>query len=317
MSTTSQEPLEPVTDAVSQWASTHLGPVRVVADRSRRDRALVVEVEDRGGGRWFVKRPKGAPSFRREVRAYRRFVAPLAVAAPQLVAASSAHGTLLLSGLAGRGAEELDLRLSAAVHRRAGSWLAQLHGAAAPAAAPGLGADLAGRVTDLVAAGRELVDDATVEYLSRVAERFAEMTGLQVVPCHLDYSQRNWIVDDGGGLGVIDFSASDLALVATDLARLANRQWSVRPDLRDAFLEGYGRELTEEEHEQLECCTALAAMSALVRTRSSPSPVLRTKSQRTLRTLRAATPPRRASSPPVRRALQALSSLREATRGHR
>lgn len=285
---------------LASWASTQVGPVEVVADRSRRHRrAVVLEFEGPRARRWFVKWPKSQHCFRREVRAYRRFVPILAGSAPRLVAADETRRALLLTVLPGRLAEHEDLQARSDVHRQAGVWLADLHGLSTPISDPGLGRKLGERLQRVCARARDLLDDSALEYVTYVGTRLDQMTGLSVVTCHLDYTQRNWVVDDGGRLGVIDFSTCGGAPVAEDLSRLAHRQWTTRPDLRDAFFAGYGRALDDDERAQLECSTALAALSDLASASALGRQALVAPAQRTLRHLREnsdLSPPTRATS---------------------
>lgn len=273
------------TETLTAWAARLVGPVELVADRSQRHgRALVLELAG-PAGRWFAKRPKDMHSFRRELNAYREYVPRVTAPAPRLVATSVVHKALLITALPGRTADEDDLRDSPDVHRMAGAWLAELHGAAAPVPAQDLGAELRQRLVRLLAKSWHELDRQTVDYLSRVGERLAEMPPLLLVPCHFDFTQRNWVLCADGRLGVIDFSGCDLGMVAEDFSRLANREWTQNPDLRDAFLEGYGRELDELELDQVECCTALAALSALTRGTGTGNRAILAPSIRTLREL--------------------------------
>lgn len=270
---------------LTAWAARQVGPVELVANRSQRHgRALVLEVAG-PDGRWFIKRPKDMHSFRRELNAYREYVPHITAPVPQLVAASVLHQAFMVTALSGRVADGKHLRDRPEVHRMAGAWLVQLHGAAAPVAVPELGAELRQRLMRLLAKSWHDLDRPTVDYLTKIGDRFAEMPVLQLVPCHLDYTQRNWVLCDDGQLGVIDFSGCDLGMVAEDLSRLANREWTQNPDLRAAFLDGYGRELDDLELEQVECCTALAALSALTRGTGSGNKNILAPSIRTLREL--------------------------------
>jgi Ser/Thr protein kinase RdoA (MazF antagonist) len=60
-----------------------------------------------------------------------------------------------------------------------------------------------------------------------------------LVPTHGDWQPRNWLWDDGV-VRVIDLGRADLRPAASDLVRLAAQQWRGRPELEEAFLEGYG-----------------------------------------------------------------------------
>lgn len=60
-----------------------------------------------------------------------------------------------------------------------------------------------------------------------------------LVPTHGDWQTRNWLVDDGRVL-IIDLGRADWRPALTDFARLACREWESRPELEQAFMEGYG-----------------------------------------------------------------------------
>ena len=60
-----------------------------------------------------------------------------------------------------------------------------------------------------------------------------------VVPTHGDWQPRNWLVHRGE-IRAIDFGRFDFRPAATDLCRLAVQQWRGRPELEQAFLDGYG-----------------------------------------------------------------------------
>jgi hypothetical protein len=82
------------------------------------------------------------------------------------------------------------------------------------------------------------------------------------VPCHHDYSPRNWLVD-AGRVGVIDFDLARWEDWVNDLWRLRFGVWWDRPDLQAAFLDGYGRELDGDDVEVLRRCGALAAVATV------------------------------------------------------
>ena len=71
----------------------------------------------------------------------------------------------------------------------------------------------------------------------RLADCRPEPTAL--VPTHGDWQPRNWLVHRGE-IRIIDFGRFAFRPAATDLCRLAVQQWRGRPDLEQAFLDGYG-----------------------------------------------------------------------------
>lgn len=85
------------------------------------------------------------------------------------------------------------------------------------------------------------------------------------VPCHLDYSARNWLVDDDGALRVIDFAGAGRDVWVCDLRRLEFGTWATQPGLREAFFDGYGRMPTADDEALLRASGALTAVSRIVR----------------------------------------------------
>ncbi|HEY0186670.1 MAG TPA: phosphotransferase [Cellulomonas sp.] len=65
-----------------------------------------------------------------------------------------------------------------------------------------------------------------------------------LVPTHGDWQPRNWLVHDGE-VRVIDLGRADLRPAATDLDRLAARDFRRDPALEVAFLAGYGADPRE------------------------------------------------------------------------
>ena len=62
----------------------------------------------------------------------------------------------------------------------------------------------------------------------------------RLVPTHGDWHPRNWVVDDAGTVRAIDLGRADLRPAATDLLRMAARDFRDGPALEAAFLDGYG-----------------------------------------------------------------------------
>lgn len=79
-----------------------------------------------------------------------------------------------------------------------------------------------------------------------------------------DFQSRNFLRDQQTGrLAMIDFERAEPSLTVRDLVRLEYGSWEARPDLRNAFLEGYGRNHRDEETEVLRRLGALDALSGL------------------------------------------------------
>ena len=101
-----------------------------------------------------------------------------------------------------------------------------------------------------------------VEEASRDLPGLAE--GLPLVFRHGDYSPRNWLWDaEQATHSLIDFQQAAYGLAVEDLVWLCGAVWPRRPDLKAAFIAGYGRELSETEHRALLLLAALVAASYL------------------------------------------------------
>lgn len=65
------------------------------------------------------------------------------------------------------------------------------------------------------------------------------------MPCHCDYSPRNWLVA-GENLHVIDFGDARPDVWVHDFGRLL-LGWHLPPEARSALFDGYGRTPSEED----------------------------------------------------------------------
>ena len=86
---------------------------------------------------------------------------------------------------------------------------------------------------------------------------------------------------------VVDFEHARTDLPLRDLVRLRFRVWPARPDLKDAFLSGYGRDLTGSDTETLQRLGALDSLTAIARGHQNRDIQLIRYAQSTLRQLRA------------------------------
>jgi Ser/Thr protein kinase RdoA (MazF antagonist) len=175
---------------------------------------------------------------------------------------------LLVTYVPGRQADRLRPGSAAEerAHRGAGETLRPLHAVFLEQSAVDVAAFLSERMLHWAARAyaAALIDQAELRTLHRRAEDLAATT-MDSVVCHLDYQPRNWIVQPDGGIAVIDFEHTRLDALARDLARLAFRYWPHRPRLRDEFLTGYGRDLSDEEEHLLSRFAAVEALTSMVR----------------------------------------------------
>jgi Ser/Thr protein kinase RdoA (MazF antagonist) len=273
-----------------------VGEIAVVADRSwPRENSAVWEVTDVSGGRWFVKRHPSGRTHDREVFAYRHWASALGPGrAPVLAAADRQLLAVIVSGLPGYVVR--DMRLAAGdereVHRQGGILLRRFHQAAPPVRG-GFDADaVIGRVDEHLCHAAGLLTPREAALIRSCAVGLARLVSeLSAVPAHGDLQPRNWLWDPAARrLAVIDFERADPAPAVRDLVRLEYGAWDQRPDLRDAFMGGYGRMLTSTETKAMRCLAALDALSGLHWGTSNHDHEVTSRARRTLDHLLAVPP---------------------------
>ncbi len=104
------------------------------------------------------------------------------------------------------------------------------------------------------------------------------------VPCHHDYTPRNWLMHNDA-LYVIDFEWAGVDAWVADLACLHLGIWPSRPDLQEAFLNGYGRTLSVTDRNTLRGCAVLTAVWLLVKAHETCQPSFEDASRTALRHL--------------------------------
>ncbi|MER6121678.1 aminoglycoside phosphotransferase family protein [Streptomyces sp. NPDC001795] len=263
----------PIPTALAAWAEGVVGPVRSVRDASHRRPGSRVWELTSDTGRTFLKVAPTPTLYARETRAYREAAPALERGTvPYLLDTEARHRALLLTAVPGRPVRSLALTPGGrrALHRKAGAWLRRFHGDARDLT-PQDRSEAAGEI-------ERAVDDAEV-HLERagdligarerdVVRRHAaalELLGpLPVAYAHGDFQERNWLYDTGvGALAVVGLERARPHAAVFDVVRLACGPWAERPELRTAFCQGFGRELTGVEETALRCLSALDAASAL------------------------------------------------------
>jgi hypothetical protein len=245
------------------FAEQSLGPcVLVTALAGGEHDERVERIRDARGREYFAKRHPSAEKHRREVHAYRHWAPALGACAARLVATDPKTMAILVTALPGNPCQGAD---DVRAHRQAGAVLRLLHDAEPPRPLDGFQQWLTTRVSwwreqsaPLLSAGEKQAIDHHLAALHMLGTPNGG-------PCHLDYQPRNWLIDQAGTLRVIDFEHARIGLQTRDFARLHFRFWPSRPDLHEAFFDGYGRCLTETEQQTVCHCGAIDALTALVR----------------------------------------------------
>lgn len=256
------------------FAEFHLGQVTQVRDLSWQHGESAVWDLHAMGARAVLKVYRQPRKYAQELTAYSEWLPllrprlPEGSAAPRLLGWDGQLRALLLSWEEGALLQRLSLTAADERHShlRAGSFLRQLHSLPLADEDPLTVLDAyAKRVASWTRRATGIVPAALIAATEAAAMGAAPfLQGLRRVPCHRDYTPRNWLVGRDRRLTVIDFEHAHPDLYLVDLQRLWVGAWRRRPDLKEAFLEGYGRQLTADEERALRSISALWALSTIV-----------------------------------------------------
>lgn len=239
-----------------------LGAADTVKDWSWRDgKSSVTEMRDDAGVSWFAKRHRHQEFFDAELEAYRRWVPALGDRAPQLRAADPEQRLLVLSSLPPASGPDWE---DDEVRRDAGAALRTLHEAEPLAVIDDIQAAKQHELEQWIGCARP--GTLTQDDLDHAATAMSALAGappIDQVPCHRDYTPRNWIVAEGR-VHVLDFEEMQPDAWVVDLSRMAIGWWRDRPHLMDAVHEGYGRTPTDDELHVMRCCYAVTAIRHIV-----------------------------------------------------
>lgn len=219
----------------------------------------------RRGSKCYLKAFLQRKKFRQEAHFYQHWAESLSPSVPTSLDHDSDLMALLLSEMPG---EPLSLgqhkpEQERQAHREAGRLLRKLHSHPYEDHDIPLGDALAARCRSWADRARNQVDSRFLSRLEeRVAELHSELNRLRRVPCHRDYTPRNWLLS-GSQLTVIDFEHSQADLHCLDFEKLKGQYWHGRPELELAFWEGYGRTLNPAEEAILQTCVALGAVGTV------------------------------------------------------
>jgi len=268
------------TEAIIGYASRVIGPCELEEDRSWLHRAsAVLQLRDARGGRWVVKRHRERERYETELAAYQTWVPALGSRAAGLRGHDDEGQLIVLSALPGAHSWPGD----ADTHHRAGEALRLLHDSAPATPWDGFQAAKLADFEELAPQASQLLSKDVVDF---VLTRILALSGLDnpplSVPCHRDYTPRNWLVD-GERLYVIDFELVRTDVWVNDLTRLECGVWRGDPKLRAAFLAGYGRTPSAEDELVLGVCAVLNATWLVVKGHEYGEGALAQENRRILR----------------------------------
>ncbi|GAA2621664.1 hypothetical protein GCM10010425_15250 [Streptomyces spororaveus] len=268
------------------FAEQAVGRITEAVDASwARTGSRVWLITGAGGGTWYLKRHRGPKFHEREVAAYRRWVPALGAHAPRLVAADPAACAVVVTPLAGRPLHGmvLDAAAEAGVQQALGRLASALHHSAPeqPVGAAPAAAGVKGRLD----AARPCLADGDEDLVLALARTYEDLPRPALVPTHGDLQYRNVLLGEDGEPRLFDFERSEYGTATRDMVRLSGT-WDGRPDLRAAFLAGYGRPLTPVEELRLDCESAFDAVSGIAYGSTHADPEVAERGRRTLLRLR-------------------------------
>ncbi|MFJ4185197.1 aminoglycoside phosphotransferase family protein [Kitasatospora sp. NPDC089509] len=241
-----------------------------VHSRDRTGRPAVWEVHTDDGSRLFAKQHKNPLMHLRETTAYRHLAPALGPDRTPVLLADDPRSLLIVTtALPGTPAVRTTLSAAAEreVYRQAGVLAAHIH--AQPTTNGVADEQLPWnqeRERALARAHKARLPEEDIKVLADATR--AEPPHTTPTLCHGDFGPRNWLLhrDEAGRLtvGVIDFERTQVEEpVRHDLMRVMLQLTPHRPDLRTAFLTGYGRDLTAEEWAACRAWAAIDCPAAL------------------------------------------------------
>jgi Ser/Thr protein kinase RdoA (MazF antagonist) len=224
-------------------------------------------------GEVIVKVHRNPQRHNQEIHAYRNWTAALGDLAPRLIAECPTPPAIAITAVVGLPLSQQTLtpQQERDVYAQAGQLLRRLHAAAPNKRDPSFCTFLAARGEHWLAqAGTRLTPGHRTEIRAKL-RKLACLPTITLMPCHLDFMPRNLIRARGGTVRLIDFEHARYDLPTRDLVRLSTRVFPARPDLRDAFLNGYGP-LTNLDEQIIDCCAGIDQASLAAQgTGSSPA----------------------------------------------
>ena len=241
-----------------------LGPVDVADDESLRPTAgKVLKVVTRSGDSSFVKWYRDQTDYQREWDALTHYTPALGSDAPRLIDNDEGLKMLLISELQGEPAAGTASEWDPVVHFKVGALIRRLHESSQPVVSDQFARQCAARFEEAAGGLDGLVSSSLLSEARLLIARAVDLSSLPLVPTHRDNHPRNWMVDPGGHVRLIDFAMAEYDPWIVDVFLLDQDYWRTDPQLRVAFLSGYDREITEDDLILLKAHHAVSAVRSL------------------------------------------------------
>ena len=238
-----------------------LGPVEVADDLTASPLvARVLRVKTRSDEFSIVKWYSAVSDYQRELDALTSYTPALGSDAPKLIDHDDVFQMLLLSEVHGEPAIASDAAWDPVIHYRAGVLIRRLHESAPPVSSDQFARQCAARFEDAAAELDGVIDSHLLSEARLLIARAMDIEAHSLVPTHRDNHPRNWMVDPGGHVRLIDFANAEYDPWIVDVLLLEQDYWRSNPSLKVAFLSGYDRDITAEDEIMLRAHQAVVAV---------------------------------------------------------
>jgi Ser/Thr protein kinase RdoA (MazF antagonist) len=255
--------MEPSKDLL-EFATQHLGKITKVEARGWKHLETGVWELETEQGRAFLKSHKQASKFAQELRAYQEFLPHALKVTPSLFGYQKELQAMLISAVPGELVDLTTKSNEAESYHQAGQFLRSYHDVPyQDTETTNLEDAFWQRAKSWLKRAEPLVAAKDIDWVTaRVKEMLPSLKTMKRVPCHRDYTARNWLWSEK--LYVIDFEHSRPDVWLFDLEKLWSEAWPSQPELREAFMTGYEYTFTAEDEALLNGYTALSCVTKIV-----------------------------------------------------
>jgi aminoglycoside/choline kinase family phosphotransferase len=279
--------VQKVPENLLEFATSHLGTIKKMKTRGWKHLETGVWELETEQGRAFLKSHRQKAKFGQELRAYLEFLPHALKVTPSLLAYDESQQAMLLSDAPGELVDDLALSLKESVdwinesqktdlfskslgkkqlisiYEQAGQFLRSYHDVPyQDTETLNIEEAFWQRAESWLKRAEPFVAAKDIDWVkARVKDMLPALNTMKRVPCHRDYTGRNWLWNEK--LYVIDFEHSRPDVWLFDLEKLWSEVWPHLPELKESFMAGYGHNFTAEDEALLNGYTALSCITKI------------------------------------------------------